>query len=59
MRENEAEEKEAGELKASGQKEILLMKEIFYSAWLGGFYSQPLIQHTKKPKANTITMGAN
>ena len=33
------------------------MKEMPYSAWPGGFYSQPLIQNTKKPKENTIRMG--
>ena len=53
MGESERKGKEAGELKASRQKETLLMKEIkgggvLYSACLGGFYSQPLIQNTKK-----------
>ena len=56
-KEKEEKEEQVRELKASRQKEILLMKESLYSAWLGGFYSQPLIQNTKKPKENTITMG--
>ena len=33
------------------------MKKMPYSAWPGDFYSQPLIQNTKKTKENTITMG--
>ena len=57
MGESERKGKEAGELKASPQKETLLMKEIkkgrvLYSACLGGFYSQPLIQNTKKKTKN-------
>ena len=56
MKENEAGEKEAGELKAFPQKKILLINERLYSAWPRGFYSQPLIQNTKTTKENTITM---
>ena len=43
-------EKEAGEPKASLKFFFLLMKEMPYSNWPGGFYNQPLIQNTKKTK---------
>ena len=53
--------KEEGELKASRQKETLLMTEIKkglpYSACLGGFYSQPLIQNTKKNQKQKLLQG--
>ena len=59
MGESERKGKEAVEMKTSRQKETLLMKEIkkgvLYSACLGGFHSQPLIQNTKKkPKIKAI-----
>ena len=57
--------KEAGELKASCQKETLLMKEIKKNGsstvlvW-GDFYSQPLIQNTKKKnKSKSYYRGQN
>ena len=61
MGESERKGKEARELKASLQKETLLMKEIkkgdLYSACLGGFYSQPLIQNTKKNQKQKLLLG--
>ena len=58
MRENEAEEKEAGELKASRQKEIFIHEGDINSAYLGDFYSQTPFKNYQNNIANTITMGA-
>ena len=58
MRENEAKEKEAGELKASRQKEILLMKEIFFTVLgLGAFIANPSYKIPKKQKQILLQWG--
>ena len=54
MRENE---KEQEELKASRPKKTLLMKKMIYSVLYGCFYSQPLIQNTKKTKSKSYYRG--
>ena len=40
-------------------KKVILMKEMPYSAWPRGFYSQPLIQNTKTTKRKYYNNGAN
>ena len=57
-RENEKKGKEAGALKASRQKEILLMKKIALLQCLSrAFISKPPLQNTKKTKNKSYYKG--
>ena len=59
MGESERKGKEAGELKASRQKEILLMKEMILLQCLhGDFIARTPFTYYQNYKTNTITMGA-
>ena len=51
MGESERKEKEAGKLKASRQKETLLMKEMVLQCLVWAFFSQAPIQFTKNYKS--------
>ena len=58
MRENERKGKEAGELKASRQKETFINGEDLVTMLVWGFYSQTPFTYYQNNKTNTITMGA-
>ena len=58
MRESERKGKEVGELKASRQKEILLMKKMSLLQCLSGdFIAKTPFTYYQNNKTNTITMG--
>ena len=56
-KENEGKEEQAGELKAFRQKDILLMKEMPYSAWPRAFIANPSYKIPKNQKKILLQWG--
>ena len=59
MKESEGKKKEAGTAKRFSPKKKLYYWRAHHSAWLGGFYSQPLIKKTKKNQKQKLLQGTN